>query len=126
VIVNDLGAVTYYTETRILDVVGLGDIEPLAIMRRTGAYAAEDVRTWTDPYRPSVAIIQLGWAWVVPRIPAEWVKVAEVEVPTHHQHIGFFAVDPTQAWVVRASVQQHYGPLGPALGYRLKLRRPPA
>jgi len=39
VIVNDLGAVTYYTE-RGSGLVGLGDIEPLVIMRRTPTRAA--------------------------------------------------------------------------------------
>jgi hypothetical protein len=126
VIVNDLGAVTYYTETRILDLVGLGDIEPLEIMRRTGGYTRADIRAWTAKYQPAVAIIQLGWGWVVPRLPGEWIKVAEVEVPPNRQRIGFFAVNPKESWILRASVQQHYGPLGKALGYRLKLRRPPA
>ena len=50
VIVNDLGAVTYYTQARILDLVGLGDIEPLVIMRRT-AYTSRDVVAWTARYR---------------------------------------------------------------------------
>jgi hypothetical protein len=125
VIVNDLGAVTYFTETRILDLVGLGDMEPLEIMRRTGgSYTSADVLAWTQPYHPSIAIVQLGWAWVAPRVPSEWIKVAEVEVPPGRHRVGFFAVDPKQAWTLRASVEQHYGPLRQALGYRLKLLRP--
>jgi hypothetical protein len=124
VIVNDLGAVTYYTQGRILDLVGLGDIEPLEIMRRTGGYTSVDVRAWTSRYQPAIAIIQLGWSWVVPRVPGEWIKVAEVEVPTNRQRVGFFAVDPKEAWILRASVEQHYAPLGQALGYRVKLRSP--
>jgi hypothetical protein len=122
VVVNDLGAVAYETETRILDLVGLGDVEPLRIMRRTGTYTSRDVLEWTAPYRPRIAIVQLGWSWIVPRIPDEWTKVAEVEVPTHHQRIGFFAVDPAEAWVLRAQVEQHYGSLGRSLGYHVKLR----
>ena len=51
VIVNDLGAVTYYTQARILDLVGLGDLEPLVIMRNT-AYTSREVTAWTAPYRP--------------------------------------------------------------------------
>lgn len=124
VIVNDLGALTYYTQTRILDLVGLGDIEPLEIIRRTGSYTSADVRTWTARYQPAIAILQLGWGWVVPRVPSEWIKVAEVELPTNHQRVGFFAVKPQESWILRASVEQHYGPLGQALGYRLKLRSP--
>ena len=126
VIVNDLGAVTYFTRTRILDLVGLGDLEPLEFMRRTGSYTSTDVRTWTAKHHPAIAIIQLGWSWIVPLVPGEWIKIAEVEVPPHRQRVGFFAVDPKESWILRARVEQHYAPLRRPLGYGLKLRRPPA
>jgi hypothetical protein len=123
VIVNDLGAVTYYTEARILDLVGLGDVEPLRFMRR-GSYTSGDVTTWTAPHRPSIAIVQLGWSVVVPLIPPEWVKVAEVRVPPHRNRVGFFAVHPEEGWALRGSVAQHFEPLSRRLGYELDLRRP--
>jgi hypothetical protein len=123
VIVNDLGAVTYYTQARILDLVGLGDIEPLVIMRRS-AYTSRDVTAWTAPYRPSIAILSLGWSLVGPLVPPEWVRVAVVEVPPHRHRVGFFAVDRKQSWTLRGSVAEHFGPLVRTLGYRLRLRRP--
>ncbi|HEX9187387.1 MAG TPA: hypothetical protein VGB87_09965 [Vicinamibacteria bacterium] len=123
VIVNDLGAVTYFTEARILDLVGLGDIEPLRIMRR-GAYTSDDVAAWTAPFRPKVAILQLDWSVVSPLVPPRWVRVAVVEVPPTRHRVGVFAVDPNEIWTLRASVAQHFGPLSRDLGYRLKLRSP--
>jgi hypothetical protein len=123
VIVNDLGAVTYYTQARILDLVGLGDIEPVRIMRRS-AYTSSDVTAWTAPYHPSIAIVSLGWGVVGPLIPREWVNVAVVEVPPDRHRVGYFAVDPQQGFTLRASVAQQFEPLGRALGYRVKLRRP--
>jgi hypothetical protein len=123
VIVNDLGAVTYYTQARILDLVGLGDLEPLAIMRHA-AYTSREVTAWTAPYRPSIAIVSLGWGVVGPLIPPEWVRVAVVEVPPHRHRVGFFAVDRKECWTLRASVAQHFEPLGPTMGHRLKLRPP--
>ena len=123
VIVNDLGAVTYYTEARILDLVGLGDIEPVRIMRHA-TYTSRDVTAWTAPYRPRAAILQLGWGVVGPLIPPEWVRVAVVEVPPHRHRVGFFAVDPKEAWALRASVEQHFQNLAPRLGYRVKLLPP--
>jgi hypothetical protein len=122
VIVNDLGAVTYYTRARILDLVGLGDIEPVTIMRRS-AYTGREVTEWTAPYRPSIAIVSLGWSVSSALIPHEWERVAVVEVPPHWHRVGFFAVDPRDAWVLRASVAQHYAPLERTFGHRLKLRR---
>jgi hypothetical protein len=122
VIVNDLGAVTYYTRARILDLVGLGDIEPLAIMRRS-AYTGREVTQWTAPYRPAIAIVSLGWSIAGALVPREWVRVAVVEMPPHWHRVGFFAVDPEGAWVLRASVAQYYEPLERTFGHRLKLRR---
>jgi hypothetical protein len=121
VVVNDLGAVTYFTEARILDVVGLGDIEPVRIMRRT-AYTSDQVVAWTAPHRPPIAILSLGWSTVVPLIPPEWTRVAVVEMPPHYNRVGFFAVDPAEGWTLRARVAQHYEPLVRARGHRLRLR----
>jgi hypothetical protein len=123
VIVNDLGAVTYYTEARILDFVGLGDVEPVRIMRRT-AYTASDVEAWTAPYGPRVAILSLGWSIVAPRIPHEWVRVAVVEVPPDYDRVGFFAVDRAESWPLHERVAQHFEPLVRTRGDRLRLRHP--
>jgi hypothetical protein len=123
VIVNDLGAVTYYTEARILDFVGLGDVEPVRIMRRT-SYTAGEVEAWTAPYRPKIAILSLGWSMVVPRIPPGWVRVAVVEVPPDYDRVGFFAVDRNEGWPLHERVAQHYEPLVRTRGDRLRLRRP--
>jgi hypothetical protein len=122
VIVNDLGAVTYYTGARILDLVGLGDVEPLRIMRRS-AYTGREVTEWTAPFRPKLAIVSLGWSVAGALIPREWVRVAVLEVPPDRHRVGLFAVDPRDAWVVRASVAQHFGPLTRTPGYVLRLRR---
>jgi hypothetical protein len=124
VIVNDLGAVTYFTEARILDLAALGDIEPLEIMRRTGQYTSRDVLDWTARYRPQVAIISLGWSWVAPLVPREWIKIGEVEVPPKRERVGFFALDPTAAWMLRARMTAQFAPLRQVRGYRLKLRSP--
>jgi hypothetical protein len=122
VIVNDLGAVTYYTQDRILDLVGLGDLEPLVIMRNT-AYTSRKVTAWTAPYRPKIAIVSLGWSEAVRLIPREWVRVAVVEMPPHGHPIGFFAVDHKESWTLRANIAQHFGSLSRTYGYRVKLRR---
>ena len=123
VIVNDLGAVTYYTDARILDLVGLGDIEPVRIMRKR-AYTSADVVAWTAAYHPRLAVVSLDWAVAAPLVPREWVSVAVVEMPPHRHRVGFFAVDAREAWPLRAAVEQFYEPLAARLGHRVKLRQP--
>jgi len=123
VIVNDLGAVTYYTDARILDLVGLGDIEPVRIMRKR-AYTSADVVAWTAAYHPRLAVVSLDWAVAAPLVPREWVSVAVVEMPPHRHRVGFFAVAPGEAWPLRAAVEQFYEPLAARMGHRVKLRQP--
>jgi hypothetical protein len=120
VVVNDLGTVTYFTEARILDMFGLGDIEPVRIRRRQGGeYNAADISKWVGVYHPAIAILQTGWGWVVPRIPNDWIRVAEIQMP-EGDSIGFFAVDRSAAPTLRANVERFYGPLA-SEGYRLTL-----
>ncbi len=123
VIVNDLGAPTYFTRARILDLVGLGNVEPVRIMRR-GPYTSRDVVEWTAPFGPRIAVASLGWSVVVPLIPEEWVRVAVVEMPPHWNRVAFFAVDREECWTLRTAVAQHYAPLAAAMGHRVRLRRP--
>jgi hypothetical protein len=121
VIVNDLGAVTYYTRARILDLVALGDLEPLVIMRNS-PYTSREVVRWTQPYGPKIAIVSLGWGVAVPLIPPEWIRVAVVEMPPHGHRVGFYAVDHKESWTLRASIAQQFGPLSLTRGHRIKLR----
>ncbi len=122
VIVNDLGAVTYYTEARILDLVGLGDIEPLRIMRER-PYTSREVVEWTAPYRPQIAVVSLGWAVAKPLVPPEWLRAAVVEMPPDGHRVGYYAVDPAESWTLRQAVAQHFGPLARTRGHRVRLRR---
>jgi hypothetical protein len=123
VIVNDLGAPTYFTRARILDLVGLGNVEPVRIMRR-GPYTSRDVVEWTAPFRPRIAVASLGWSVVVPLIPEEWVRVAVVEMPPHWNRVAFFAVDREECFTLRTAVARHYAPLAARMGHRMRLRRP--
>lgn len=111
VVVNDLGAVSYLTDDRILDMVGLGDMEPLTIRRRTGADERADVASWTARYRPTLAIVQLSWVWVAQRIPNDWIKVAEIEIPSASAKIGIFAMNPGDVNAARENVRQFFGPI---------------
>ena len=92
-------------------------------MRRT-AYTSSEVTAWTAPYRPSIAIVSLGWSVVGPLIPPEWVRVAVVEVPPHRHRVGFFAVDPQRGLDPSRERGTALRAARRALGYRVKLRRP--
>ena len=122
VVVNDIGAFSYFGDARFLDLFGLGDIEPVRIRRaQHGQYTAADVDRWTAPYHPSAAIVQLGWGFVVERVPPTWVKVAEVEFASSAQVIGFFAMTPDSALALRAHVREYYEPLAGVDRYTVRV-----
>ncbi|MBC7925970.1 MAG: hypothetical protein H7039_09975 [Bryobacteraceae bacterium] len=95
--VNDIGALCYFTEARILDVFGLGSVEPL-IYRRTG-YGAAQMSEWTKSKGAHFAILQTEWPFVAERIPKEWIPVADWKIPSNYvfgdRTMGVFAIDPS-------------------------------
>jgi hypothetical protein len=121
IVVNDIGAVSYFTDARLLDMFGLGSVEPILIRRaKGGAYTADDVDAWTAPHHPSAAILQLGWGWVSERVPPTWTKVAEVEIPSSNQVLGFFAMTPDSAAALRERVREYYAPQSDGTRYSLR------
>jgi hypothetical protein len=122
VVVNDIGALSYFGDALFLDMFGLGDVEPLKIRRvNRGKYTAEDVERWTEPFHPSAAIVQLGWGWVTERVPANWTKVAEIEIVPSRQVLGFFAMSPDSAMALRDHVREYYEPLKGGNRYAMRL-----
>lgn len=122
VVVNDIGALSYFSDARFLDMFGLGDVEPVIIRRANrGRYTVADVAQWTAEHHPSAAILQLGWGWVAERVPAHWTKVAEVEIVPSHQVLGFFAMTPDDAPALRDHVREYYAPDADGDRYAVRL-----
>jgi hypothetical protein len=107
VAVNDLGVMSYYTDAHIIDMAGLGDVEPARILRRTGSYSRDDVRVWVEARGARIAIVQLDWSWIISRLPG-WRQVAEVTTPTGAR-IGIFAVDPGVVDTLQTAIRQYFG-----------------
>jgi len=110
IVVNDIGAVAWYTDARMLDMFGLASREPVAFRRRPGGYTAQDVRDWAAGHGARIAILQVMWAEVAPRIPKEWIEVGEWHLPRNvvfgDTRIGFFAVDPAARSTLAADLSR--------------------
>ena len=100
VVVNDLGAVAYFTDAKVLDMFGLGNIEPVAYRYQTGDYTSQDVYDWTKGAK--IAILQVEWGEIAPRIPSEWKRIGTWELPGNivwgdvNNKIGFYAIENTE------------------------------
>jgi len=99
VMVNDIGAVTWYApRTRLLDIYGLGNNEPVRFRLAPGGYDKTALRDWANQTGTSIAIVQPCWPEVSARIPDEWSLVATWEIPRNvvfeYKLIAFYAVAP--------------------------------
>ncbi len=95
VVVNDIGAIAYYTDCHVLDMYGLGNMEPVRFRLGKSGYTKEQVKDWTTSENAEIAVLQVEWGEVYPRIPDSWVKVAEWKIPRNvvfsDRRIGWFA-----------------------------------
>ena len=79
IVVNDIGAVSFYTHAHLLDIVGLGSQRPLDVIRATGHPPdAHDIQEWATAEHVHIAVLQTGWDYVIPRIPRTWIAVASL------------------------------------------------
>jgi hypothetical protein len=101
IVVNDIGAIAYFTDCRLLDMYGLGNMEPVRYRMSIPGYTSKQVEDWARTEEADIAILQIEWGEIRQRIPGSWRKVAELEIPRNvvfgDTRIGFFAVKPTLA-----------------------------
>ncbi|MGF7117797.1 hypothetical protein [Methanobacterium oryzae] len=98
--VNDLGAMSFYTDARILDIYGLGSKEPVYYLEETGEYNKSDVDNWTKEKSAEIAILQPEWIVIAPRIPDSWQMAGTWNTPQNvafgDTTIGIYAVNSSK------------------------------
>jgi hypothetical protein len=97
VIVNDLGAIAWYApRTRVLDMYGLGNNEPVRRRLTPQGYDAAAVADWAASTGAPIAILQPCWTEIAHRLPAGWKLVATWRIPRNvvfpDHLVGFFAL----------------------------------
>jgi hypothetical protein len=89
---NDIGAINYLADIRLVDLAGLGTRESAAFkLKRT--YGSRQVATVAEQYRTQIALVYDSWF----QIPAEWTKVGEWQIRDNvvcgDDTVSFYAVD---------------------------------
>ncbi|WP_141508998.1 hypothetical protein [Candidatus Chloroploca asiatica] len=100
VAVNDIGAVTYLADIHLLDLWGLGSLEP-AIMKMEERYSSQEILRLTQSENVVVAIVYDSWFQngTVNRTPQQWVRVGQWTI--NHQVVA--ADDTVSIYAVRPS-----------------------
>ncbi|QPC83469.1 hypothetical protein G4Y79_03550 [Phototrophicus methaneseepsis] len=106
--INDIGAMSYYTDIPYVDLFGLANID---IARAGGAYHMKPAvgQEIVKNSKAQFAIIYDIWA--KPFIPSDWVLVATWKIPTplivFQDTVSFYAADAEKAGLMRQGLQ-HY------------------
>lgn len=113
---NDIGAISFFTDIHCTDLVGLADSD-IFYAKRGHAYTTDFLRSEAAARQVQIAVVYDKWFpgpsprfWLGPRLPREWLRVAELQVP-HSEVLGddvvsFYAVEPSTAEPLRTALHQ--------------------
>ena len=120
VMANDIGAIVYLADVRLVDLFGLAT-EETAKARRAGALDRDLLAGLTTRARP--AAIAIYRSWFADAIPAGWVEVGTWRVPEKvvvaDRTVSFFAADAAGAARLSATLAAFQPRLPPAVSARL-------
>ena len=106
VAIGDIGAVSYYTAGKNLDMVGLGNIE--VARSHKNHYFSPDFMDWLSK-KDSIKIAICYDYFNDPNLLHRWNKVATWEIPNNvacgDKTVSFYAVDKNQAPVLKKDLQ---------------------
>jgi hypothetical protein len=102
IVINDAGAMAFFSNARVLDMYGLASREPIQFRREADGYTKEDLYRWAKERSAKIAILHVAWKEVHENIPDEWVEVGRWEIPRNVAFpedtvTAFYAVAPTEA-----------------------------
>jgi hypothetical protein len=113
--VNDIGVVAFYTHVHLLDLIGLGSIQPIQAIHEKRRYNAVDVASWAASRHASIAILNTQWNRVSNLIPPTWTKVETWTIPRNvvfkDFDVSFFAVTPEEIPRLCASLEKFQPPV---------------
>jgi hypothetical protein len=106
VVVNDIGAVAYFSEANYLDVIGLAN-QNIATIRLTEESPNSKILEYIESENASIAMIYAVPGYLIP--PADWIKIADWITPDGTPAlttVSFYAVDPAQEDLLRREIKE--------------------
>lgn len=121
VVLQDIGAVAYYSHAKLLGPTGLGS-ENALIWRRNHTFTAAGMEKWALQEHASIAILQSQGADIRSLTPPQWTLVETVKIPRNivfaDYLVSYYAVQPNQMSRLCASLTQLKLPQGDKIIYR--------
>jgi len=118
--INDIGAVSWMSPVRILDLIGLASTE-ITAARRAGLVDAGFMGELAARHGVTAAVIYESHFRAVRELPPAWVKVAEWSMPSaiavHRETVAFFAPDEARATRLREALDAYASGLPAGVTY---------
>jgi hypothetical protein len=86
VAMNDIGAVSYFTQVHVNDLMGLGTLE-IATLRRAGSWDAAHINELLNRHDVKVAVIYNAWFWGDREFQRSWHRAGEWVTDAEEQPI---------------------------------------
>lgn len=80
IVLNDLGAVAYYTPSKVLDLCMLGSLYPLQRFRTKGVFSRADCEQWARSENAACAFLNKAWGHELTLVPQSWLHAASMQV----------------------------------------------
>ena len=101
---NDIGAVSFLADTKLLDLWGLANTE-VTTARLNRTYNTATIRRLARAKGVNVAVVYWTWFTRFGGLPREWVMVGKWRIPANvicaEEIVTFYAVDPSEAPMLR-------------------------
>lgn len=116
VALNDLGAVSFYTDADILDLWGLGSTEVMRAKRK-GAYDTEMIRQLLTKRQVDVVMVYSNWFFGHVALPDSLIPVADWTTTDNYfgKTVSFLALSEDRARALRERLRRYEGKLPPSV-----------
>ena len=114
---NDIGAVSYYTQAEVLDLAGLASL-PVARARRQDTFDASFINGWLDDADVRIAIVYDAWFRGRQRFVRSWIPVATWvtdEGGAEESTVNFYARDEEDARSLLARLEAFRRDMPPSI-----------
>jgi hypothetical protein len=118
---NDIGAITYFADIKLLDLWGLGNAE-VTRAKLNREYTTQKMSELAKNHRTRIALIYSVWFDREGGVPSEWTKVGEWTTPNcivcGYPIVSFYALDSSEVAPLRSNLDAFAKELPPGVIYR--------
>ncbi|MCY0969491.1 hypothetical protein [Chryseobacterium wangxinyae] len=111
VVANDIGAITYFTDIRLLDIAGLASTETIVFNEKNAVFGSEFksfLTDYCDDHQFEIAVVYEDW--LQGQIPDNWRKVADLTIQNKttvaNSRVSIYSIDQTKIDLLKENIKR--------------------